>query len=226
MQSTDNLQKQFICRADFPHANVLPAIYALAAAQNYFQMTFKHDEIVFANNDNFSVGKKKSKQEANQPGTVTHFRYVKLRGSEVSLNWNPEIPLKDRSIIYDADYKELATNLAPCTQKVRASLCLYKIGATEQMSEKYILVIGDGTESEGGAKVAIVRNNPQNFDIRDPGSEIFFDLSFSEAQPLIKWFLKEDTIKLTLYSHELGNAIVGTYQIVRSQNLLVIFVPN
>lgn len=207
MQTSNEPNKQFVCRADFSSAFVLPAYFNCAAAQNWFEITFNETEFVCANNDNFLAGKKKSKHDPNQPGVVTHFRYVTLNGSEVSLRWNPEIT--ERSLTFKADYDELSQNLASCTQKVKASLTLYQIISPDpSMSSKYILMIGDGTENEGGSKIPIVRVNPSSFSLVDPGSEIFFDLPIVEAVTMIKLFQKEDNIKVALYQGEFGNGVV------------------
>lgn len=206
-------EKTFICRADFSLANVVPAFFACAAAQNWFEVTFNPESIDTANNDNdnHTTSKKKSKSESGKPGIITHLRCASLRGVEISYRWNPDIPEDERSKTFLIDYNELSKKLSSCTQKNKASLTVYMIKYEDEYKPaSYILGIGDGNSTaEGEAKVNLTLKEASNFCVKDPGKKnIFFDLPVPEATNMVKKFQKNDNITLELYEHEDGNGLL------------------
>jgi hypothetical protein len=211
--SETEVDRYYICRADFSHGNVLVDFFNTAAAQNWFQVTFKDGEIISANHDNPQATKRRgvaaSKQDAVAVpnNSFTHFRYVILRGSEVSLRWNPEIEVGDRDLTFTVDHGSLKKQMGQCNQKSEASLTLYKLVANE--SEKFVFAIGDGQDTEGSNDLPVQLTVPVNLPYNlDPGSDIFFDLSVSKAStPLIKMFDKNSEILLDLYQGPEGNGI-------------------
>lgn len=215
------LDREYICRADFAHGNVLLDFFNIAAAQNWFQVIFKDDEILAPNYDNPQTAKRRGvtsskKSAASNTATAgtnsyTHQRKISLNGSEISLRWDPKIAPEDRFMVFTVDYTTLKDNMKHCNQKSEASLTVGYM-STESVTDKYFFAIGDGQEDEGCNYVPVtLTGNYTELDNPFPDDvvyESFLDLSVSKiAAPLTKMFSKNSSIVLDLYQGSNGNGI-------------------
>ena len=190
--------------------------------QNWFQVIFKNDEIIAPNYDNPQVAKRRgvtSSKKATTAATTntegnqyTHHRNVSLKGTEISLRWQPSISVEERFLVFTVDYATLKKHMKQCNQKSEASLTVCRITANG-VTDKYVFAIGDGQEEEGCNDMPVTLTEMCS-ELEDPypdesvAYDTFLDLSVSKVSALLtKMFDKDTDIVLDLYQGDEGNGI-------------------